>query len=183
VLLIRVTGIDEETGQLVVGFHAGGAKVNKVSTVKHNFPPHVVEAAQVGISLCDRVVLPLWGLRIERKQTSVMYCCWCVDELASDRSFIAARRDNSPGITDINTCHVVAHITVRKLSFFLLVCSVLNYEISFRCNLRLKFSSVTVYPILNDTLPDFYDLSPRLHKKVNKMDFCLSISTAHTLLS
>jgi hypothetical protein len=53
IALIFVTGVDEETGQLVVGFHAGGAKVNKVSTVKHNFPPHVVEAAQVGISLVD----------------------------------------------------------------------------------------------------------------------------------
>jgi hypothetical protein len=32
----------------VVGFHAGGGKVNKISSVNHNFPPHVVHAAQVG---------------------------------------------------------------------------------------------------------------------------------------
>lgn len=51
--LICITGIDEETGLLVVGFHAGGAKVNKVSTAKHNYPPHVVEAAQVGTNLLN----------------------------------------------------------------------------------------------------------------------------------
>lgn len=32
----------------MVGFHAGGGKVNKISSVNHNFPPHVVQAAQVG---------------------------------------------------------------------------------------------------------------------------------------
>lgn len=31
-----------------MGFHTGGGKVNKVSSVNHNFPPHVVQAAQVG---------------------------------------------------------------------------------------------------------------------------------------
>ena len=31
----------------MVGFHAGGPNVNKVSSVKHNFPPHVVQAAKV----------------------------------------------------------------------------------------------------------------------------------------
>lgn len=40
-------GIEEESGRLVVGFHAGGPNVNKVSAVKHNFPPHVVQAAKV----------------------------------------------------------------------------------------------------------------------------------------
>lgn len=45
-----MTGIEEESGRLVVGFHAGGPNVNKVSAVKHNFPPHVVQAAKVGIS-------------------------------------------------------------------------------------------------------------------------------------
>lgn len=40
-------GIEEESGRLVVGFHAGGPNVNKVSSVKHNYPPHVVQAAKV----------------------------------------------------------------------------------------------------------------------------------------
>jgi hypothetical protein len=56
-LVICITGIEKETGRLVVGFHAGGANVTKVSAVKHNFPPHVIEAAQVGT-----IVLNIWGL-------------------------------------------------------------------------------------------------------------------------
>lgn len=46
----------------MVGFHVGGAKVNKISTVKHNYPPHVIEAAEVRTSLFEHIVLPLWGL-------------------------------------------------------------------------------------------------------------------------
>jgi hypothetical protein len=45
-----LTGIDEETGRLVVSVHAGSGNANKVSSANHNFPPHVTEAAKVGIS-------------------------------------------------------------------------------------------------------------------------------------
>lgn len=69
--LIYITGIDEETGLLVVGFHAGGAKVNKVSTAKHNYPPHVVEAAQVGTSLLNMRYLH-YGTVNREKLTSIM---------------------------------------------------------------------------------------------------------------
>ena len=38
------------TGQLIVGIRAASGAVNQVASVPHNFPPHVVEAAKVGIS-------------------------------------------------------------------------------------------------------------------------------------
>ena len=38
------------TGQLIVGMRAANGAVNEVTSVSHNFPPHVLEAAKVGIS-------------------------------------------------------------------------------------------------------------------------------------
>ena len=38
------------TGQLIVGMRAASGAVNEVTSVPANFPPHVVEAAKVGIS-------------------------------------------------------------------------------------------------------------------------------------
>ena len=38
------------TGQLIVGLRGANGAVNEVTSVPHNFPPHVVEAAKVGIS-------------------------------------------------------------------------------------------------------------------------------------
>jgi len=38
------------TGQLIVGVRAAGGTVNALTSVPPNFPPHVVEAAKVGIS-------------------------------------------------------------------------------------------------------------------------------------
>jgi len=38
------------TGQLIVGVRAAGGTVSALTSVPHSFPPHVVEAAKVGIS-------------------------------------------------------------------------------------------------------------------------------------
>jgi hypothetical protein len=43
-----VTGASEETGQLALGIHQGSGHVRKLSSVKHNYPDHVVKAAEVG---------------------------------------------------------------------------------------------------------------------------------------
>jgi hypothetical protein len=44
------SGTDAVTGQLIVGIRAAGGTVVEITSVPHNFPPHVVEAAKVGIS-------------------------------------------------------------------------------------------------------------------------------------
>jgi len=41
------------TGQLTVGIRSAGGAINDVKSVPHNFPPHVVKAAKVGISDTD----------------------------------------------------------------------------------------------------------------------------------
>jgi hypothetical protein len=38
------------TGQLIVGLRGANGTVNGLASVPHNLPPHVVEAAKVGIS-------------------------------------------------------------------------------------------------------------------------------------
>ena len=38
------------TGQLIMGVRAANGAVNKFTSVPHNLPPHMVEAAKVGIS-------------------------------------------------------------------------------------------------------------------------------------
>jgi hypothetical protein len=43
-----VTGVSEDTGQLALGIYQGGRNVRKLSLVKHNYPDHVVKAAEVG---------------------------------------------------------------------------------------------------------------------------------------
>jgi hypothetical protein len=43
-----VTGASEDTGQLALGIYQGGRHVRKLSLVKHNYPDHVVKAAEVG---------------------------------------------------------------------------------------------------------------------------------------
>ena len=42
------SGASEETGQLVLGIYQGSGHVRKLSSVKHNYPDHVVKAAEVG---------------------------------------------------------------------------------------------------------------------------------------
>jgi hypothetical protein len=37
------------TGKLIVGLPGANGFVNDVTSVPHNFPPHVVKAAKVGI--------------------------------------------------------------------------------------------------------------------------------------
>jgi len=43
-----VTGASKETGQLALGICQGSGHVRKLSSVKHNYPDHVVKAAEVG---------------------------------------------------------------------------------------------------------------------------------------
>jgi hypothetical protein len=43
-----VTGVSEGTEQLALGIYQGGRHVRKLSLVKHNYPDHVVKAAEVG---------------------------------------------------------------------------------------------------------------------------------------
>jgi hypothetical protein len=54
-----VTGANEDTGELVLGIYQGGRHVRKLSLVKHNYPDHVVKAAEVGS--CSRDVNVLSG--------------------------------------------------------------------------------------------------------------------------
>ena len=42
-----VTGASDETGQLALGIYQGSGHVRKLSSVKHNYPDHVVKAADV----------------------------------------------------------------------------------------------------------------------------------------
>jgi hypothetical protein len=43
-----VTGASEDTGQLALGFCQRGGHVRKLSLVQHNYPDHVLKAAEVG---------------------------------------------------------------------------------------------------------------------------------------
>ena len=43
-----VTGASEDSGQLALGIYQGSGHVRKLSAVKHNYPDHVVKAAEVG---------------------------------------------------------------------------------------------------------------------------------------
>jgi hypothetical protein len=42
-----VSGFDKETEQLVVGIYEGEGHVRKLSSVKHNYPDHVVKITEV----------------------------------------------------------------------------------------------------------------------------------------
>jgi hypothetical protein len=44
-----VTGTSKDTGQLTLGFYQDSGHVQKLSSVKHNYPDHVMKAAEVGL--------------------------------------------------------------------------------------------------------------------------------------
>jgi hypothetical protein len=71
-----VTGASEETGQLALGICQGSRHVRKLSSVKHNYPDHVVKAAEVG---SWQTVHVAWMFCI---------CCNFVDTLCSARFWV-----------------------------------------------------------------------------------------------